>query len=447
MGYDVLAITELWRKQHKFQSKSTSFITSKPIHITRGANKGKIRFPEDKAAGVGILLSARAQSKLMSFGTEGERVCWVRLKGPICNTTIIAVYVPHRGRTAPSQDDTLKDLDKALSKVRRGDCICVLGDFNEQLPSNVPTRTGRWTAGPASPNAEKIIQLMQMHELTAANTLFAPKHQEALYTFLQTKRKGETQQEAHDDFGQYVGRKVNAKYKGKWVEGRVVTTAYHQGRQKWVVKFTDGFTKKYARDGLSDILIRQQEEKVGRQLDYVLVSTRWKSCVTQCRAKWGPSIHRDRHGEKNDHALVECQWKWRIRNNKPRPCKDFEAVFSPEQGKDDNPQQHENIKKFETAVQTKLDELQFDATSDNTAAMYDKMCTAISQAVEETVPTRQKKKGIKRKVSSRTKQLYAKRTKMQGNKAQYEDIQKRIVKSSLDDFTEWVSEIMINYDT
>ena len=404
--------------------------------------RGKSGSPRTKceAAGVGILLSARAQSKLMSFGSEGERICWVRLKGPICNITIIAVYVPHRGRTTPCQDDTLRDLDKTLSKIRRGDCVCVLGDFNEQLSSNVPKRTGRWTAGPASPNAEKVIQLMQMHELTAANTMFAPKHQEALYTFLQTKKKEDTQQAAHDDFGQFVGREVSAKHEGKWVGGRVVTTTYHQGRQKWLVKFDDGFAKKYTKDNLEGILIHQQGEKVGRQLDYVLVSTRWKSCVTQCRTKWGPSIHRDRHGEKNDHALVECRWKWRIRKNKPSPCRDFAAVFNPGLEENESPKQNQGIAKFEAAVQTKLAELLFDATDDNTAEMYDKMCRAINHAVNTTVPIKMKKKGIKRKVSKQTKQLYATRTKMKGNQAQYEDIQQRIVKSSLADYESWVSE-------
>lgn len=83
---------------------------------------------------------------------------------------LIAVYLPHRGRVQPCRDDTIKDLEQLLPKVPKGDCVCLLGDFNEQLQSGVKDRTRPWTPGPPSPNAKKIMQLMHLHELTAANT-------------------------------------------------------------------------------------------------------------------------------------------------------------------------------------------------------------------------------------------------------------------------------------
>ena len=104
LNYDVLAITELWRNQSKFQNKSTRFTASSPILISKGARKGQMRYPKDRAAGVGIILSKRMQKKMMAFGSQGERVCWVRLAGPVCNLFIIAVYMPHRGRVQPCQD-------------------------------------------------------------------------------------------------------------------------------------------------------------------------------------------------------------------------------------------------------------------------------------------------------------------------------------------------------
>ena len=55
LGYDVLAITELWRHQNKFCKRNKSFITSEPITIQKGRRKGQVRFPNDKPAGVGIL--------------------------------------------------------------------------------------------------------------------------------------------------------------------------------------------------------------------------------------------------------------------------------------------------------------------------------------------------------------------------------------------------------
>ena len=112
-----------------------------------GPNEGKSRYPNDPAAGVGILLSPRLTKKVHSFGSHGERICWVRIKGPVCNLYIVAVYLPHRGRVMPSQDDTLKDLQECLSDIPARDCVCLVGDFNEQLQANVQGITGQWTGG------------------------------------------------------------------------------------------------------------------------------------------------------------------------------------------------------------------------------------------------------------------------------------------------------------
>ena len=144
LRYDVLVLTELWRNQSKHQRKDRSFTISEPILIKKGPRKGQKRFPDDRAAGVAILLSDTAEKQVESFGSEGERVCWVRLRGPICHLFIIGVYMPHRARTTPKQGDTMHDLEKVLSCVPQGDCICVAGDFNEQLPACTAGRTDEY---------------------------------------------------------------------------------------------------------------------------------------------------------------------------------------------------------------------------------------------------------------------------------------------------------------
>ena len=91
------------------------FIVSKPKTIEQGERQGEIRYPEDKETGVGILLSDRLEKKVTSFGSEGERICWVRIRGPVCHLFVVVIYLPHRGRTTPAQDDTLADLQKVSS--------------------------------------------------------------------------------------------------------------------------------------------------------------------------------------------------------------------------------------------------------------------------------------------------------------------------------------------
>ena len=98
--------------------------------------------------------------------------------------------------------------------------------------------------------------------------------------------------------------------------------------KKWITKYADGYIARHARKELEDVLIVEEKPKTGKQLDYILVSARRKSCVLQCRPKWGPSMHRNKHGQRDDHALVECSWKWRLRKVKTRPTRDFSVLYA-----------------------------------------------------------------------------------------------------------------------
>ena len=153
LQYDILVITELWWNQANYQGGRKNYIVSEPKTIPDGPKKGSIHYPKDKAAGVGLLFSDRIVSRVTSFGSEGERICWARIKGPVCHLFVIAVYLPHRGHTMPSQDDTLNDLHKVLSEVPEHDCVCILGDLNEQVEANIQGHTDSYTAGPPSKNA------------------------------------------------------------------------------------------------------------------------------------------------------------------------------------------------------------------------------------------------------------------------------------------------------
>ena len=105
MGCDVLAVTELWRCQEKFTSHSHEFTTS----VTVKDKDGNLINDNDPAAGVGILLSPRAQGKVLDAGNDdSERICWVRLEGPACNlfiTSAVNIWAsclpPDSSRTIP----------------------------------------------------------------------------------------------------------------------------------------------------------------------------------------------------------------------------------------------------------------------------------------------------------------------------------------------------------
>ena len=47
LGFDVLVLTELWRKQSKFQTSTNEFIVGQARVHEKGPNKGKLLFPDD----------------------------------------------------------------------------------------------------------------------------------------------------------------------------------------------------------------------------------------------------------------------------------------------------------------------------------------------------------------------------------------------------------------
>ena len=131
-------------------------------------------------------------------------------------------------------------------------------------------------------------------------------------------------------------------------------------------------------------------------------------------------MHRNIHGQKADHALLACEWKWRLRSVKSQPAKDFSSL-----------QKAETCGHFNDAIEEKLVQLAYNAKTDDATAIYDKMCMAIQHAVEKTLPTVTKERRVQRAVSAHTQALFKSRTKMTGTKAEYEAMQKKIKQNSL----------------
>ena len=85
-------------------------------------------------------------------------------------------------------------------------------------------------------------------------------------------------------------------------------------------------------------------------------------------------MHRDLHGDKADHALVSCTWKWRIRTTKRTPCKDYDCLYAQTSDEQGNPTPNEYMIKFEQAVSSKLDELGYDEKANNATELYSHTC-------------------------------------------------------------------------
>ena len=130
------------------------------------------------------------------------------------------------------------------------------------------------------------------------------------------------------------------------------------------------------------------------QIDYILISSRWATAVTDSKVKRGVSI--SRWGRKYDHGLVKCLFTSRLRTDKRPKQLDYSAL------KDVNTRNC-----YEDMVKATINEGVHDE-SDNSSSFRDLLNT-VSNAAKATLPVRKPMSLRKRHVSDRTKQLYADR--------------------------------------
>ena len=329
------------------------------------------------------MLSPRMAGKILDKGHVGTRIAWVRIKGPVCNLFYIVVYVPHKGRAIkPRAEDTIRQLENLLQKVKKSDCVIMAGDFNCQLQRSVQGCTGKWcmTRHENKGHGNKILDLMRLHDLCAAGTYFKPK-----------RKKWR---------GRY--RHCNATY------------------------------------------IPKDTKRRPTKLDYICVSNRWKSKIIRTEVKWSPSIHR--FGHQFDHGLVSTTWRWRTKKREQIRRPDFKAmdekrwaafdddlrirITESRQTRYNEPSSDTNKKEAEQNVQDPQTE-------------YANLTKLVRESIEATVPAKAWTKKNGRIVSEKTKALYEARTRQfQANKptqATRKKWNRKIRSACKQDYRTWIT--------
>ena len=88
-----------------------------------------------------------------------------------------------------------------------------------------------------------------------------------------------------------------------------------------------------------------------------------------------------------------------------------------------------------------IQQAQYDPQANTVTEMYQKIYTAINDAIAGLPTYKSTDRGPKRKVSKETKSLYDQRTQLQNpTKKERKELQKKIRESGLNDFKEWVEE-------
>ena len=228
---DIVGLTEMHLKD------SNAILSG---HILKSGGDDK-----DPAAGVGFMLSPRAQKALIFANAISPRIMMARFKADHANLTVIVAYIPHQGR---DQSPTYIELENIINSVSKHDCLVVIGDFNSRLArSDIyndfldKELVGRWSIHHKDCPGGKLLRgLLHRQNLCAVSTMFQPKR-----------------------------NRTNAT---------------------WINPCTN---------------------LKPSQIDHILVCNRWKSWVSSCRVRWGPS--RLSYGYKYDHGTVKANFKVKTR--------------------------------------------------------------------------------------------------------------------------------------
>ena len=192
---------------------------------------------------------------------------------------------------------------------------------------------------------------MRRYEICAVNTMFKKKRKSPA-TYLSVVSKGTT-----PDAGQFVGLEIKERWKKRDYIGKILEVKRKGGTKKWTVKFDDGYVAEYTESAIEAKLVSKKPIMWGHQLDYIMVSQRWKSSVQDSSVRWGPSEHRNLRG-RADHALVQCNWSWKLRTVKKKVAKDFSVL-----SKAAPTQNLQILQQFDEAITAKAKELSEDTES------------------------------------------------------------------------------------
>jgi len=183
------------------------------------------------------------------------------------------------------------------------------------------------------------------------------------------------------------------------------------------------------------------------QLDYVLVSNRFKSGVSSCKVRWGPSIHR--FGHRFDHGMVQGTFRFRVAAHQ-------QVKSSSEWGALKDPETLENFDRlYEEARGVRESKVDYwaDFEEEECVVAAAKLHSAISGAVQTAktaIPEKSKERTVRRwPRSEATQKLFEARerglqretTGSEGWLAEKRLFRNRIAHSCRDDRRMWVEGI------
>jgi exonuclease III len=153
--------------------------------------------------------------------------------------------------------------------------------------------------------------------------------------------------------------------------------------------------------------ISKVEGAAPTQLDYVLVSNRFKSGVSSCKVRWGPSIHR--FGHRFDHGMIQGTFRFRVAAHKAiQGSTDWGALSDPETQSDFD-RLYEEARGARPAKVDYWADLEPEACKEAAAELHSDITVAVT-AAKTAIPARSTERVVRRWArSEETQKLFDQR--------------------------------------
>jgi hypothetical protein len=119
------------------------------------------------AAGIAIMIKAKFKKRIHSYMFVNERILQLRYKLQRGYLTLLAVYVPEKGKTEEIEE-FYETLQEQTDKINKNDYIIVAGDYNARV-GNIPIDGILGTSGEIAinKNGHKLKELASVNEFMA----------------------------------------------------------------------------------------------------------------------------------------------------------------------------------------------------------------------------------------------------------------------------------------
>ena len=130
------------------------------------------------AHGVGLVLSHRTRTSLLSYETINERIMKARLYARQVKMSIIIAYAPTEEAEEEIKDKFYEDLNAVTDSLPKHDIRIVIGDFNAKVGSDNSqwkTVMGQHGVGVLNDNGRRLVEFSAENDMIIGGTLFPHK--------------------------------------------------------------------------------------------------------------------------------------------------------------------------------------------------------------------------------------------------------------------------------